>query len=239
MSFKAVTKQGSLGKIYTGKYSEEMCAVKVFNNGIILKDALQEHEIASIVQKHPNIVLIHGLWYGNTANALPYKQPALVMEMCCISLDVYLKQKVEKSEVAVFRFETRLDILTGIASGMAHLHSNGIVHGNLCAKKVLLDFTGPTLDQKVTAKVAGANEMKFFAPDTVKQIKASLQKSSIMPPEVKKGGVDIELTEPVDLFSFGCLVAHVACCVFPEPNTKGTVYMCACISVCGVFVWCV
>ena len=219
---KPAVAQGTHGTIHKGKYKEETCAVKVFSSGIMQKDAFQESEIASIIQYHPNVVVVYGLWY---CSALPHKQPALIMEMCSISLDAYLKEKVHKNEVVLFQLEKRLDILNGVASGMTYLHHNGIVHGNLCAKKVLLNFIGhgPSHDQKLTAKVAGANEMKLFNSDTVKQIKANMQRSSIMPPEVRDGGEDMELTKPVDVFSFGCLVAHVACCVFPEPNTKGMV----------------
>ena len=229
--FRTITAQGSHGTIFSGKYKEDKCIVKVFKSGIVQMDALQEHEIASIIQLHPNVVLVHGLWYGSAANALPNNEPALVMEMCSISLDDYIKERVKNGEVAVFRLDIRLDILADIATGMIHLHNKGIVHGNLCAKKVLLSFTGPSHDQKITAKVAGFGEMKLFNPDTVEKLKTSMQKSSIMPPEVKDRGEDMELTEPVDLFSFGCLVAHVACCDFPERRATG-VCVCVCVCVC-------
>ena len=61
--------------------------------------------IDSIIQSHPNVVLVHGLWYGGPANILPNNDPALVMELCDMSLDEYLKEIVDKAEVAVFRLE--------------------------------------------------------------------------------------------------------------------------------------
>ena len=199
----------------------EKCAVKVFNGGVVQKEALQKHDIASITQHHPNVVLVHGLWYGNPANVLPNKDPALVMELCSISLDAYLQERMDKGEIAVFRLEKKLDILSGVTSGMIYLHSKRIVHGDLRAKKVLLNFSGPSNDRKILAKVAGVHEMKLYNSDTVLRLEASVQRSSIMPPEVRVGGEDFELTEPVDLFSFGCLTAHVASCIYPVPNTKG------------------
>ena len=199
----------------------EKCAVKVFNNGIVQKEALQRHDIASIIQHHPNVVLVHGLWYGNSANILPDKGPALVMELCNTSLDAYLKERVDRGEIAVFRLEKRLDILSGITLGMIYLHSKRIVHGSLSAKKVLLNFTGPSPDKKILAKVAGVHEMKLLNPDTVLRLEASVPRSGIMPPKVRDGGEDVEPTESIDLFSFGCLIAHVASCVYPIPNTKG------------------
>jgi len=197
------------------------CAVKVFNSDVIQKDALQNRDIDSIIQQHPNVVLVHGLWYGNPANSLPSKDPALVMELCGMSLDAYLTEKLDKGEVSVFRLDKRLGILSGITSGMIYLHSKRIIHGDLSAKKVLLSFGGPSNDKTILAKVAGVCQVKLFTPDTVQRHQTSVQRSGIMPPEVKDGDDDVELTEAVDLFSFGCLIAHVASCVYPVPNTKG------------------
>ena len=165
--------------------------------------------------------VVHGLWYGNQAIRLPSNDPALVMELCMISLDAYIKERVDRGEVAVFRLEKRLEILSGVTSGMIYLHNKRIIHGDLSAKKVLLSFGGPSNDKTILAKVAGVCQMKLFTQDIVLRHQTSVQRSGIMPPEVKDGGEDVELTEAVDLFSFGCLIAHVASCIYPVPNTKG------------------
>ena len=196
-------------------------AVKVFNRGVVQKEAIQRHDIASMIQDHPNVVRVHGLWYGNPPNSLPNSGPALVMELCSTSLDAYLKERADKGEIAVFRLEKRLEILSGVSSGMIYLHNKGIVHGELSSKQVLLNFTGPSNDKKINAKVAQVCEMKLFTPDAVLRHQASVQRSGIMPPEVYDVGADVELTAAVDVFSFGCLIAHVASCVYPVPNTKG------------------
>ena len=197
------------------------CAVKVFNSGVIQKEALQNRDIDSVIQHHPNVVQVYGLWYVNPANSLPSKDPALVMELCSMSLDAYLKERLDKGEVSTFRLDKRLGILSGVTSGMIYLHSKRIIHGDLSAKKVLLSFSGPSTDRTILAKVAGVCQVKLFTPDTVLRQQTSVQRSGIMPPEVKDAGEDVELTEAVDLFSFGCLIAHVASCVYPVPNTKG------------------
>ena len=220
-NFMKDARVGSLGTVYTGRFMEEKCAVKVYNSGVVHKDALQKHEIASIIQHHPNVVLIHGLWYGSPANTLPNNDPALVMEYCSMSLNEYLEETVAKGDVAVFRLVKKREILSGVASGMAYLHSREIVHGGLSARKVLLNFTGPSNDQAILAKVAGLHEMKLFSEDKVMQLMTSDQRRRIMPPEVKGGGRDGELTKPVDLFSFGCLIVHVVSCVNPVPSMEG------------------
>ena len=199
----------------------DKCAVKVFNRGVVQTAVVQNYDIASIIQHHPNVVQVHGLWYGNPAIRLPSNDPALVMELCSMNLDAYIKERVDRGEVAVFRLEKRLEILNGVTSGMIYLHSKRIIHGDLSAKKVLLSFSGPSNDKTILAKVAGVCQMKLFTLDTVQRHQTSVQRSAIMPPEVKDAGEDVELTEAVDVFSFGCLIAHVASCIYPVPNTKG------------------
>ena len=218
--FGKVVGVGSLGTVYTGRFMEEICAVKVFNSGVIQKEAVQIRDLASIIQHHPNVVLVHGLWYGCPAIRLPSNDPAMVMELCTMSLDKYLKERVDKAE-AVFRLKERLEILSDVTSGMIYLHSKKIIHGHLSAKKVLLNFTGLSADRRILAKVAGVCQIKLFTPDTVLQHQTIVQRSAIMPPEVKDSGENVELTEAVDVFSFGCLIAHVASCIYPVPSTNG------------------
>ena len=222
IDFRKVVGVGSLGTVYTGRFIGDKCAVKVFKSGVVQKEALQMRDLTSIIQHHPNVVLVHGLWYGNPANRLPTNDPALVMELCSMSLARYLKERCDRGDVSVFHSDERLEILSGVTSGMIYLHSKRIIHGDLSAKKVLLSFSGLSNDTAILAKVAGVCQVKLFTQDTVLRHQTSVQKSGIMPPEVKDGKEDVELTEAVDLFSFGCLIAHVASCVYPVPNTKGT-----------------
>ena len=237
--YKNVLGLGSVGQIYKGKFNEEDCAVKVFNSGDIKEKALGD--IASIIQHHPNVVLVHGLWYGCPASNLPNNNLALVMELCDMSLDAFLKRKVDRGETAMFRIVERLNILRGVASGMAYLHSKEIVHGGLRAQKVFLRFSGPSSDKTILAKVAGVCEMKLFTPEALLKHRASVQRSGIMPPEVMDGDEAAELTKAVDLFSFGCLIAHVASCYPPVPS-KQSMYACVgthlsvCMCVCDFYV---
>ena len=237
IDYRKIVGMGSVAHIYTGKFNGEDCAIKIFNSGVIEKKALGA--IASIIHDHPNVLLVHGLLYSNPTNWLPNNDPALVMELCDMSLDAFLKRKVARSGSALFRIVERLDILSGVVSGMTYLHSKEIVHGGLRAQKVFLKFTGPSSDKKILAKVAGVCEMKLFTPDALLKHRASVQRSGIMPPEVMDSGEDAELTKAVDLFSFGCLIAYVASCVPPVPSKQST-YACVgthlsvCMHVCDL-----
>ena len=206
---------GSFATVYQGiqKYKGK-CAVKVFNRGVVRKDIEKELELSSIVQHHDNVVLVHGLWYGNPANQLPHDQPALVMELCNTSLWKYLREKKDKGEIALFSVHSKLEILRDVAAGMIYLHSEQIVHGDLTAANILLNIK----ESEVVAKVADFGQARILDPDTLHHITSKPRRSDIMPPEVRESQGPVELTKSVDVFSFGCLIPHVASCVYPEPR---------------------
>ena len=200
--------------MYQGKYKGYKCAIKVFNSGVVRKDIEKESQLASIVQHHPNVVLVHGLWCGSPAYQLD--QPALVMELCSTSLWKYLKEKKDKNETALFRLHSKLEILRDVAAGMIYLHSEQIVHGNLRAISILLNIKG---SEVVVAKVANFGQSRILDQVTLRHLTAMTRQNDIMPPEVRQSSDQVELTKAVDVFSFGCLIPHVVSCVYPKPQS--------------------
>ena len=205
---------GSFGTVYLGKYKGDKCAIKVFNSGVVQKNIEKELQLASIVQHHPNVVLVHGLWFGNPANQLPNDQPALVMELCSTNLWKYLNDKKEKGDKVLFSLNAKLETLNDVAAGMIYLHSEQIVHGDLAAINILLNIK----DTEVVAKIADFGQARILNADTLRHVTATHRKNDYMPPEVKDSQGSVELTKAVDVFSFGCLIPHVASCVYPEPR---------------------
>ena len=191
-------------------YKEKECAIKVFCNEAVqdLKDIQRESQLASIIQHHPNVVLVHGLWYGNAENVLT----ALVMELCHTNLQAYIQAKVATGQDESFDMATKSEILRDIASGMIYLHSEEIVHGNLTASNVLLNING----SEMVAKVTDFGQLRLADPQFGHHNTAMRGRSDIMPPEVKDSQSPVELTKAVDVFSFGCLIGHVAYCHCPE-----------------------
>ena len=201
--------------MYQGKYKGDKCAIKVFNSGVVRKDIEKESQLASIIQHHPNVVLVHGLWCGSPAYQVPDDQPALVMELCSTNLWKYLKDKKDKNEIALFKLHSKLEILRDVAAGMIYLHNVQIVHGDLKAINILLNIKG---SEVVVAKVADFGQARILDQDTFRHITAKPRRNDIMPPEVRQSRGEVELTTAVDVFSFGCLIPHVASCVYPEPR---------------------
>ena len=206
---------GSFATVYQGKYKGDKCAIKVFNSGVVRKDIEKESQLASIVQHHPNVVLVHGLWCGSPAYQVPNDQPALVMELCTTSLWKYLKETLDRSEVSLFSLHSKLGILRDVTAGMIYLHSVQIVHGDLTAINILLNIKG---SEVVVAKVADFGQARMLDQITLRHLTAKPRRSNIMPPEVRQSSDQVELTKAVDVFSFGCLIPHVVSCMYPEPR---------------------
>ena len=207
-----VVGRGLLATVYQGMYKEIQCAFKVFEHeGVQKFDFEANLQLASIIQHHPNVVLVHGLWYGGPENILPRNVPALVMELCSTNLQAYLEEIVKRGDDNIFDTATKSGILRDVTAGMIYLHSEQIVHGYLSASNVLLNVNEP----EVVAKVADFGRSRLVDPQILRLYTGTHEISDIMPPEVKNSQGPIELTKAVDVFSFGCLILHVAYCHHP------------------------
>lgn len=207
-----VVGRGLLATVYQGMYKENQCAFKVFESEAVQNfDYEADPQLASIIQHHPNVVLVHGLWYGGPENILPRNVPALVMELCSTNLQAYLEEKVKKGVDGSFETATKSEILRDVAAGMIYLHSEQIVHGKLSVTNVLLNIS----ESEVVAKVTDFGRSRLVDPQILRLHTGTHEMSNIMPPEVKDSQGSMELTKAVDVFSFGCLILYVAYCHHP------------------------
>ena len=182
-----------------------------------LQDCLKEAHVAMIVddERHPNIVAFFGIWQGpDTGNY------SLVMELCSTTLFDHLEEKIKGHNVSAFPIKSKLHLLQDISKAMIFLHGIEIVHGDLTAANVLLKKEPGT--NRLVAKICD-----FGTSDFVTKKKASASgkkhgKDEFMPPEILSCTDLVELTYAVDVFSFGCLMIHVATCKFPKVQKGGT-----------------
>jgi serine/threonine protein kinase len=229
---------GSFGKVYPGHYSSNgtniRCAVKIFDvSKTTHKAIMREYSLGKgDVESHANIVEMYGLWYGYdhklsmASSGMPTSTtplPALVMELCNTNLWEYLKKIKNRNEVSLFRLRTKLKILMDVSKAMAFLHEKGIVHSDLSAANVLLQNVGNE-GADIVAKVTDFGLARELDQSTNRHSTTITVNNDIMPPEVKRGAVII-LSPSADVFSFGCLVVFVACCVFPEPTHGDNEFM--------------
>ncbi|KAJ7500331.1 kinase-like domain-containing protein [Mycena galericulata] len=79
---------------------------------------------------HPNILPFLGISLDLGLS------PALISPLCVSGpIMKYLQQTKQGPR-------EKLQMVIGVANGLAYLHSEGIVHGNLCTKKILIDAHG-------------------------------------------------------------------------------------------------
>ena len=136
-------------------------AVKLFK-GAVTSDGLPHSEMAACISAgpHPNLIAVRG-----KIGQHPPGTEGLVLELIDPSFgnlagppslasctrDVYAAS-------TVFRLETALRIASGIASAAAHLHAQGILHGDLYAHNILNTSEGDAL-------LGDFGAACFFAPE--------------------------------------------------------------------------
>lgn len=132
--------EGASGVIHQAELNGDAVAVKVFK-GAMTSDGLPESEMAACIRagQHPNLVPVLGVVPDH-----PAQLPALVMPLLDPSLrnlagppsfasctrDVY-------ADGQTFSAEALLGIARSISLATAHLHGQGILHGDLYAHNIL------------------------------------------------------------------------------------------------------
>ena len=178
---------------------------------------LLEVEIAMKLKEaqHDRIIRFFGLWFDQLT-----RQFTLVMEPYEKTLLEYLNEKLKKKETGLFPPREKLLILYDVARAMVHLQSVdlGIVHGDLHADNVVLMKEG----ERLVAKLLDFSKAAYV--HTQRESLGPRGRDEIMPPEVLKKYGEYHPTFAVDIFSFGCLVLHVATCKFPKPYVGNSEY---------------
>ena len=145
--------EGASGVIYRARWTHPGAApaevaVKLFK-GAVTSDGLPHSEMAACISAgpHPNLIAVRGKISQHPAGA-----EGLVLELIDPSFgnlagppslasctrDVY-------TAGTEFRLETALRIAAGVASAAAHLHTQGILHGDLYAHNILNTAAGAAL----------------------------------------------------------------------------------------------
>ena len=210
--------RGAFAKVYVGRLidSGEECAVKVFNNNVPAEDVGKEFQRMDDL-KHPNIVHVFGMipaYKVQGRNAL-----VIVMELCDMSLDQYIKKHSRKG---ISKKVDLLQILHDMASAMVHLHSQDMVHGDLKSPNVLVTDSGDNISAKITdfgytrcLNEAGELMTTMFAD--AKYLPPEVFVSSSKPGSRNKWA---KLSRKVDVFSYGLIAIELGCGEFPEPTAK-------------------
>jgi len=139
---------GASGVIHQARMKSELVAVKLFK-GAVTSDGLPHSEMMACLHAgaHPNLIPVRGRVIG-----APQGREALVMDLIDPAFRVLAgPPSFESCTRDIYATDTRFTAQTarliarGIASAAAHLHSRGLLHGDLYAHNILHNGHGGAL----------------------------------------------------------------------------------------------
>ncbi|KAJ7858294.1 hypothetical protein B0H13DRAFT_2076187 [Mycena leptocephala] len=160
-------------------------------HGKFVKEALVWHSL-----RHENIIPFLGVDY--TTFASPLSSRAMVSPWMPLgSVLNYMEKHSPSSPYA-------MQMLDGVIRGLAYLHSNNVVHGDLCGRNILIDKDGRAL-------LADFGLAGFIDHDTTNR--SSTRGGSIrwMAPEllIPPPDVPFKRTPASDIWAFGCVCCEI------------------------------
>ena len=198
---------GAFGTVYKGKLGDQLCAVKILHphasqlltslKTIVQQEALQRfQEECKILEhfRHPNVVKHLSSRIDPRSNL-----PVLVMELMNESLTHFL----DKPSTSLW-LHMEVSLSLDIASALQFLHSENIVHRDLCSDKVLLLHT----EQTPTAKISDFGMSRILDPDRCRSLTTLGHREGHLPPEARKI-YSKDYDTSLDIFSFGVVVVQI------------------------------
>jgi len=193
---------GAYGVVYKGKWRGGWVAIKKVHDGVkqaAIDDFMKEVHLMQQIRPHSNVVQFLGVCMDPLMLVTEFLERG--------SLYHFLR----KEEAANLTQAQTQDIIKGIASGMYHLASEGIVHRDLAARNILLsaalvpkisDFGMSRLVQQESGHVTSSSvgPLKWMAPENL---------------------LDRIYSEKSDVWSFGVTCIEILTRKDPYPNMEG------------------
>ena len=212
---KEVLGIGSYGKICKAKCGQLLCAAKLLHDTLfqendpgtynLITKFRQECQFLSTI-KHPSIVQ-----YLGTATDPQSRRPVLLMELMDESLTRFLERLT-----GPLPYHSQLNICHDVASALAFLHSNAIIHRDLSSNNVLLIGEGSR------AKVTdfGMSKLMDMNP-RMTSLTQTPGTPAYMPPEALISPP--HYSSKLDCFSHGVLTLQILTRNFPMPGHASTI----------------
>ncbi|XP_022739591.1 cysteine-rich receptor-like protein kinase 42 [Durio zibethinus] len=190
--------QGGAGSVFMGILPNgKIVAVKrlIYNTRQWVDEFFNEVNLISRIQ-HKNLVKLLGCSIEGPESLLVYEYVPNK------SLDHFI---FDEKKANFLKWKQRFDIIVGTAEGLAHLHGGAsqirIIHRDIKSSNVLLD-------ENLNPKIADFGLVRCLATDKSHLSTGVAGTLGYMAPEYLVRG---QLTEKVDVYSFGVLVLEIVC----------------------------
>ena len=211
--------------VFEGSYEDSKCAVKILvhfaaelRSGLPVSGGMDESIKAFDKEcklleelEHPNIVQhLSSDTHPASGNKI------LVMELMDCSLSTYLSDLGEEP----LSSDHQIILTKDVASGLAYIHSKGIIHRDLCGDNILLK-----LGQQVpTVKISDFGMSRLVDPlKLTHTLTAMGHRMGYLPPEApQEGKYDYSL----DVFSLGVIMVQIAHKLKTVKSEKGSISLC-------------
>ncbi|XP_065902724.1 probable serine/threonine-protein kinase kinX [Dysidea avara] len=200
---------GSYGRVIEVTMYGTRCAAKVIHEILVEEVGKKDFEATESLflnecanssrMLHPNVVQFLGIYYPSPKDKLPW----LIMEMMYTNLT----SLIEKYEATDLPLHIKLSILVDASQGLQYLHSRDIIHRDLSSNNILLT-------KHMDAKIADFGMAKMVSPNLSRYTQAP-GTLPFMSPEALF--VKPRYGKPLDVFSLGCVSAHVISMEWPIP----------------------
>ena len=205
---------GAFGSVFKGTFGGQPCAVKVLNHHATQltspfptagntqdKDLSRFNKECRLLEshKHRNIVRHMSKVIEPESNL-----PILVMELMEENLTKFLLQPANEPST-LLPLQLQISLSCDIACGLQYLHSNSIVHQDLCSDNVLLKHEGSQL----IAKVSDFGISRIIDPDNLtRSLRTVSHRVAYMPPIPLNSATSIH-DASLDIFSFGVVAVQI------------------------------
>ncbi len=201
--------KGAFGVVFKGTYRSEICAVKILLHEAILMQAnipLSKSEKASKAFDNEYEILKslhhqHVVQYLSTAKHPISGSTILVVELMDCSLRSYLSSLNEESLTS----ECEISLSKDMACGLAYIHSNLIIHRDLCGDNVLLKLTQPV----PVAKISDFGMSRLYDPSKLSSTLTAIgHRRGYLPPEAFRLEEE-KYDNSLDVFSLGVVMVQI------------------------------
>ena len=198
---------GAFGSVFKGKLGDQLCAVKVLHPHALqlfssLETPVQQEALKRFLEeckilerfRHPNVVRHLSSRTDPRSNL-----PVLVMEL----MDESLTHFLEKPSTSL-SLHTEATLSFDIASALHFLHSENIIHRDLCSDNVLLLHT----ESIPIGKISDFGMSRILDPDQCRSLTTLGHREAHLPPEARKIASK-DYGASLDIFSFGVVVVQI------------------------------